>query len=237
MSIEEICKKYDITNYTVNPDGSIDVHRSVDLSYNSLKEIPLNFNRVDGGFHICNNQLTSLKGCPKWIGGEIDLSCNLLTTLEGSPDHVGLNFWCDDNHLTSLKGCLKHIEGSFNCFSNQLTTLEYGPDYVGDSFDCNDNKLTSLKGCPKHVGKILTCNANKLTDIDFIPDYIGRGFKCLFNPLGSIFDVECIEFLRFFKSCRVINDNIINLKRLKYVMELFDSEINFKEIEKHYIIK
>jgi hypothetical protein len=30
-SIEDICKKYKITNYTINPDGFVDVEGYVDL--------------------------------------------------------------------------------------------------------------------------------------------------------------------------------------------------------------
>jgi hypothetical protein len=46
QKIRYICKKYNIDNYTINPDGSIDVYQNVDLSNNDLYEIPLKFNNV-----------------------------------------------------------------------------------------------------------------------------------------------------------------------------------------------
>jgi hypothetical protein len=98
--ISLICKKYGITNYIVNPDGSIDVDGDVDLSFNDLTEFPLRFNRVDGDFRCNNNNLTSLKGCPRWVGGYFDCDDNKLTSLEFSPDHVGGYFSCIDNDLT-----------------------------------------------------------------------------------------------------------------------------------------
>ena len=70
MSIEDICKTYDITNYTINTDGSIDVHESVYINGWDLDEIPLNFNKVEGLFYCDSNQLTSLEGCPKEVRGD-----------------------------------------------------------------------------------------------------------------------------------------------------------------------
>ena len=37
--IESICKKYNITDYTINSDGSIDVDRDVYLSDQNLKKL------------------------------------------------------------------------------------------------------------------------------------------------------------------------------------------------------
>jgi hypothetical protein len=98
--ISLICKKYKITNYTINPDGSIDVNGDVDLSYENLTELPLTFNKVTGNFHCHFNNLTSLKGCPKWVGGYFYCNYNYLTSLEFSPDYVGGFFNCSGNQLT-----------------------------------------------------------------------------------------------------------------------------------------
>jgi hypothetical protein len=49
--IHVICRKYRITNYIINDDGSIDVDGSVYLSYNrDLTKLPLNFRDVSGDF-------------------------------------------------------------------------------------------------------------------------------------------------------------------------------------------
>lgn len=81
--IHNICKKYEIKNYTINSDGSIDVHDSVYLNGRNLTEIPLQFNYVWGSFHCHNNKLTSLKGSPKRL--------------------LGQYFQCQDNQLTDLE--------------------------------------------------------------------------------------------------------------------------------------
>ena len=115
--ISLICEKYGIENYTVNPDGSIDVVGDVNLSFNDLTELPLVFNKVTGSFDCVDNRLTSLKGSPRWIGGYFSCENNDLTSLEFSPDYVGDNFWCDHNNLTD-NYCDSEIGGGF------YTTLE-----------------------------------------------------------------------------------------------------------------
>ena len=90
--IEEICRKYNIRNYTINEDGSIDVDGNVDLSNRNLTELPLTFGRVTSHFNC---------------------SYNKLTTLKGSPKYVGYNFYCDNNELTSLEYSPEEVKGDF----------------------------------------------------------------------------------------------------------------------------
>ena len=132
MSIEEICKKYGIKNYTINDDESIDVYGNVDLWDKKLKEIPLNFNKVTGNFSCSYNNLTSLEGCPKSIGGK---------------------------------------------------------------------------------------------------------FYCRNNPIESIFNYVDIDFIKAFKSFKVLNNGVIDLKRLKYLMSTFNKPIDLESIKKYYTIK
>ena len=99
-SIHEICKKYDITNYVINPDGSIDVNGDVDLYNCNITELPLRFNKVTSWFDCGYNNLTSLKGSPRWVGGYFSCNKNQLTSLEFSPDYVGDKFNCLYNKLT-----------------------------------------------------------------------------------------------------------------------------------------
>ena len=153
MSIEEICKKYGIKNYTINDDGSIDVDGDVYINDEGLTELPLTFNKVTGVFN------------------------------------------CDDNKLTTLKG---------------------SPKSVGGGFDCDGNKLTDLKGSPKSIG--------------------GK-FYCRNNPIESIFNYVDIDFIKAFKSFKVLNNGVIDLKRLKYLMSTFNKPIDLESIKKYYTIK
>jgi hypothetical protein len=98
-SIHDICKRYNITNYTINGNGSIDVNGYVNLINKGLTELPLTFNKVTGYFDCGKNRLTSLKGSPKWVGGFFYCDNNQLTSLEFSPEYVGGWFSCEFNDL------------------------------------------------------------------------------------------------------------------------------------------
>ena len=61
---------YEIKNYTINDDFTIDVNGDVNLYNQSLTCFPsfIKFNEVSGYFDCTNNQLTSLEGCPTIVG-------------------------------------------------------------------------------------------------------------------------------------------------------------------------
>ena len=122
--ISLICKQYGITNYTVNPDGSIDVNGNVYLSYFKLTELPLTFNNVSGWFDCSNNNLTTLKGSPKWVDSTFNCSVNNLTNLEFSPEYVGGHFSCRHNCLTD-NYCDTEIGGKFYTSLKQDGLTEY----------------------------------------------------------------------------------------------------------------
>jgi hypothetical protein len=171
MTIDEICRKYGITNYIINDDETIDVNGDVHLSFNDLTELPLTFNKVTGWFSCSNNKLTSLKGSPRWVGGCFYCDYNQLTDLVGSPKHVGKRFYCGNKQLNNPKGC---------------------PEKIGDKFYCSNSKL------------------------------------------GYIFNEVDQHFLYTFNFYKIIKDDTVNLKRLKYVMDLYDKPIDLKRIEKYY---
>jgi hypothetical protein len=110
--ISLICKQYGIINYTVNDDGSIDVDGNVDLSVEILTELPLRFNKVTGYFTCSSNKLTTLKGCPRYVGDYFSCINNRLTNLEFCPDYVGGDFYCTGNNLTD-NYCDTEICGKF----------------------------------------------------------------------------------------------------------------------------
>jgi hypothetical protein len=126
-TIHDICKRYNITNYTINDDGSINVNGRVDLHNKGLTELPLTFNKVSGDFFCRFNQLTTLKGSPRWVGGSFYCNYNQLTSLEFSPDYVGGNFYCNGNDLTN-NYCIAEIMGNFFTTLDQdgLVLNEYG---------------------------------------------------------------------------------------------------------------
>jgi hypothetical protein len=170
--IDSICKRYDIRNYTINSNGTIDVDGSVYLSNRGLSKLPLKFGRVTGYFDSDNNQLTTLEGGPSYVGGDFYCNVNQLTTLEGAPSYVGGYFDCRYNQLTTLEGAPSYVVGDFYCDYNQLTTLEGSPIEIGGDFYCNVNQLTTLEGGPSYVGGDFYCGDNPIYSIyRLFPNY------------------------------------------------------------------
>jgi hypothetical protein len=149
--INKICKKYGIKNYTINDDLSIDVKDNVFLYSKGLNDIlPLKFRRVDGYVDCSSNKLKSLRGCPKWIGGDFYCYQNIfLTSLEFGPEYVGGDFDCRGDHN----------------FPGKLTSLEHLPTYIGGNINCKYNKIWSFKGIPDNFRGELICNYNPIQNI------------------------------------------------------------------------
>jgi hypothetical protein len=214
--IHSICKKWGIENYTINPDGSIDVDDNVDLYSQRLTKLPLKFRNVSGDFNCSNNKLISLEGCPQSVSADFICFNNQLTSLEGGPQSVGGGFYCYNNQLISLVGCPQSLSGSFNCKNNKLTSLKGCPQSVGGYFYCSDNKLTSLEGFPEYSeSDIIYLNGNPIFEI--------------YNLFGTF---KCIKWLNEFD---VIQGNKVILDRLEEVFHQLNmtmpENITFKSYE------
>lgn len=103
QEIHNICKVYNISNYKINSDGSIDVDGNLTIIYRNLYTIPIKFNKVSGDF---------------------DCSLNNLISLENSPIEVGGDFICDFNRLKSLVGSPIKINGYLSCIGYKLESLD-----------------------------------------------------------------------------------------------------------------
>jgi len=185
--IDSICKKYGITNYTVNGDGTVDVDGYVNFGFMKLKKLPIRFGIVTGDFSCNNNELTTLEGSPSRVGGYFICNSNELTTLKGGPSEVGGNFWCSNNSLTSLEGSPSEVGGMFWCGSNKLITLKGAPKEVGGDFQCQYNNLTNLEGSPSKVGGNFFCYNNEIITLEGAPIFFGGRFSCNDNPIDQVY--------------------------------------------------
>ncbi len=105
QKIHNICKVYNISNYKINSDGSIDVNGNVDLSHLNLNKIPIKFNIVKGYFKCSNNKLKTLENSPnEVVRGYFNCSWNRLSNLLHSPRYLDGFFYCSENTLKSLDG-------------------------------------------------------------------------------------------------------------------------------------
>lgn len=63
--IQKLCEYYNIEDYSINDDRTVNVNNDVYLAGKQLQSLPLKFGVIYGNFYCENNQLTSLEGCPK----------------------------------------------------------------------------------------------------------------------------------------------------------------------------
>ena len=87
--IHTTCAEYNITNYTINDNLSIDVNGDVYLFDEYFIELPLYFNIITGDFALKFNNLFSLKGAPKYVGDEFYCYGNKIKTLYNIPEVKG----------------------------------------------------------------------------------------------------------------------------------------------------
>jgi len=216
----QVCEKYEIENYTINDDLSIDIDGNVNLYYRRLEYLPLKFNYVSGYFGCPENQLETLEGCPQRVGGSFDCDYNQLETLKGSPQTVGGYFNCYRNELKTLEGSPQTVYGGFNCDDNVLTSLEGGPQTVGGSFTCNNNKLRDLEHFPEVSGSI---NIEENTVYLLVYTFIKKADSFMIEDFN---DYEIVR-----------NRDTVMLDRLQTFIKDNGLEMpNLEEVKKHYKI-
>jgi hypothetical protein len=144
--IEKHLEELGIKNYKILENGLVNVNGDVNISRETLFEIPVQFGKVTGNFDCSNNHILHLRGAPKEVGG---------------------NFNCSNNIIESLKDAPEKIGGNFNCSRNKLTSLKNSPEKVGGDFDCTGNKIKAhLTGITKEIGGKFK-SSNKLLNFKY----------------------------------------------------------------------
>jgi hypothetical protein len=203
--------------WKLNENGEVDVKGDFSIYGGTFTEIPVKFGKVTGYFDCGENNLTSLKNAPSFVGGSFNCSYNKkLTDLKFAPISIGGGFSAFSCGLTSLKGfpkivkggtisisynqltsfgdyLPKKIKGSFFCDNNKLTSLVGSPRLGVTWFQCDNNNLTSLVGSPPKIVSSFICSVNNLTTLEGIPKSIGGDFVCRNQRNGIQFEEKVIR--------------------------------------------
>lgn len=244
VDIDIICKKYGIKNYTINPDDSIDVDGDVDLRGSrfwdlfrssklgvannwTLDTLPLKFGKVSGSFDCRYNNLETLEGCPKELGGDFYISNNLLTSLQGCPMEVR-RFLGGNNLFSDLTGCPQVVNGDFNISDNKnLVSLKGGPIEVKGYYSFSGSGLLDPSGFENKLMSQLD-DFSKQRSITFMNTpfcnvlniFLSKNFglSCDCSDLNkcnhSKDDMYIYEMIRTIIDGGIINGNEINLDKL-----------------------
>jgi hypothetical protein len=129
FKIKQWLDEQDIKNYTIRPDGVVDVDGSVGLGNFTGTTLPIQFGEVTQQFFANQKTLTSLKGMPHKVGLSFCCYSPKLTSLEGAPQFVGAAFDCSDTSITSLKGAPPIVNGGLYCYNTKIKSLS-GTDKI-----------------------------------------------------------------------------------------------------------
>ena len=100
--------------WSLNSEGLVDVEGRFWCPNQGLEDfLGIRFGKVSEYFWCYDNQLRTLEGSPRKVGGSFYCSGNQLRTLEGSPREVGGDFYCHENPLISLEGAPEVINHVF----------------------------------------------------------------------------------------------------------------------------
>ncbi len=171
--VRDICGQYKITNYIINDDMSISVNNNVYLAKLDLLEIPIKFKSILGSFYCDNNQLTSLKYCPKIVSG---------------------SFYCHNNQLTSLEGCPETVGDGFNCSNNSISSLVGSPIKYNDRLipSYYQNNITNFDGLPEFFESDIDLGMNPVDEIHIL---FNRDPRCIYwiREFGAIQGDEVVR--------------------------------------------
>jgi hypothetical protein len=123
---KEWLDKHGIKNYTIRPNGVVDVDGDVNLNKFKGKILPVQFGRVEGIFDCSDTNLTSFKGAPRIVGKVLNYNTSNVASLEGIPPWVGGNFGCFLRNVKSLSGIdkmVKHVGGGFYTYGTTTHIL------------------------------------------------------------------------------------------------------------------
>lgn len=122
--IEATLNKYEITNYIIHLDGTVDVDGDVNFFDSKFHTLPVRFGKVSGYFSCYNcERLTTLDGLPSSIGRNLNLNfCLSLENLDKLPESVGGFF--EFSHcpkITSLEGLDLKVNGTIHFSAVNIT--------------------------------------------------------------------------------------------------------------------
>ncbi len=102
--IELFCEEFNIKNYYINDDYSINVYQNVVLDNFIGDELPIKFNKVIGYFSCNKSNIKSFKNFPNFIEENIYLQGNIIENFHGFPKKVKGRIFLWGSTIKSLDG-------------------------------------------------------------------------------------------------------------------------------------
>lgn len=143
---EKILRKRNI-NFTVDSQGFYNVDGDCNIDRLNITSFgKVQFGSITGNFVCSNNNIFSLKGCPKEVGGYFFCYNNKLSSLEYGPLVVGKDYSCYGNniklldHIPKVKGTGYYI----HCDSESISSYP-NIKYIGIDTDSKPYVIEIVK--------------------------------------------------------------------------------------------
>lgn len=197
--IENWLKAMKVNNYIINDDLEVEVFNNVNLSSKQLYHIPFQFSKVHGYFHINDNNLVNLKGCPFIVYDEFSANYNKLTSLKNIPtillstdkkkkkkDNYRKVYMNNNNlKVIDIENVNNDID-SLHIKNNKLTSLKNVSNFQNlKELIITNNKIENLNELNIDNLKILCVSNNKLTSLEGCPQNL-ESLKCFKNKLTTM---------------------------------------------------
>ncbi len=162
----------------------------VNLSEYTMDELPFEMSSVSGYFDAERCGLTTLKGCPDWVGDVFNCNHNRLDTLSYGPSTVQGGFSAAYNQLTDLSFMPTQILYWIDVSENQISSLHGVPDKINGDFNVSFNKIDSFRFGPTEVSEDYDIHDNELSSFDHAPNHVGGAFNVFHNKIKSLKNIH-----------------------------------------------
>jgi hypothetical protein len=208
--------QFNIYNYVILDDLSINIKGDVYLNHTDLREFPIQFNEISGSFICANNQLNSLKGAPRIVGNSFDCSNNQIISLVGGPKIVGKNYDFSYNQVSTLEGLPSSIKHDLVAYENPIVNFNSISQNIGKNIYIDYqtfDKLIPLAFLSVSSETRLYFHTHEELSSEFFK-YRQKKYFLYF----SMFKKKMQPFIeKFHLESIIINDNYINIKKNKKI--------------------
>lgn len=193
-NIEEVLDQYNVVDYSINNDGSVNLTKDITFFKKNLDKIPF-----------------SVSKAPRIL----DYSFNNISSLEGSPEECDTIFYAMNN-ISDLKG-ITITSRLLSLSNNKIEKLNFPKGFKTDELLLNHNNIYELTGIPINFNGKILLNHNPIETCFKTND--GKDVH-IFNSLKIIKDKKVnLKRLKYFNDI-IKNDKPIDLEEIKKYYEI-----------------
>lgn len=254
--IEKFLERFDVYEYSLNPDGTVDVEGDLFLDsdskyFSKLKKLPIKFGNIGGFFDAtCAYALTSLEGFPKFVGDSFifktfDNGGKGIRSMVGGPTHVNGDYVVNNSYLTTMEGIAEYIGGNLELSHNPISSLKGAPGGIGGNLELIATEITDLVGCPEVIGGDLKIWDTPLKSLEGFPKKVKIAHLSCHSELGiwdpkELRDSECEMMFCRYEPLRELIDlfsihrakrNYDDLQNSKEIFKIFKESLDYNYVK------